>query len=68
MAVLERAAVGSANQLKRQLMQANHGFVYGEFANSTDWTDDQLDFDLLGDEKRDSKIDTDLFIVHTKMV
>lgn len=64
MAVLERTAVGSLNQLKRQLMQANRGFVYGEFANSNiDWTDDQLDFDLLGDEKRGNKIDMDsLFI------
>eukprot|EP00944_MAST-04C_sp_MAST-4C-sp1_P009476 g9476.t1 len=64
MAVMERSAVGSANQLKRQLMHANRGFVYGEFVNSkVEWTEEQLDFDLLGDEKRESKIDMDSLFV-----
>ena len=58
MAILERASVSSLNQLKRNLMGNNRGFVYGEMTNSqTQWTDDQLDKDFFGDTQRGTKID-----------
>ncbi len=64
MAVMERIGVGSLNQLKRKLMAANRGFVYGEMTDSTiKWTTDQLDNDYIGDNLRGSKIDmTNLFL------